>query len=81
MACGCGGNSSSAPGPLLSGELHSDVVDSTSQLVAVPDVSTADAGGALSVGATNLSSSGFWILLALVIGGAWYLDSVKRGNE
>jgi hypothetical protein len=83
MACGCGGSSNSAgaaSGPLLSGAL-----DGGAYLPgdAAPDdsgIAAADVGASLSTGSAVVHSGGFWLLVVLIIGTAWYLDSKKSGD-
>jgi hypothetical protein len=82
MACGCGGSSNSAgaaSGPLLSGALDGGAYPGD----AAPDdsgIAAADVGASLSTGSAVVHSGGFWLLVVLIVGTAWYLDSKKSGD-
>jgi hypothetical protein len=81
MPCGCGGSSSSgaASGPLLSGVL----ADGGYAGDAAPDdsgIAAADVGASLSTGSAVFHSGGFWLLVVLIVGTAWFLDSKKSGD-
>jgi hypothetical protein len=88
MACGCSGGSSGgiggAPGPLLSGVLHSEVVDSTRSVAAAAAASSpvnAGLAGLDSFSVEHFSGLSFWIVVAAVIAGTWWLDSERRKSE
>ena len=79
-SCGCGGSSNSAgaaSGPLLSGSLDGGAYAGD----AAPDTGIA----AADVAGPNIEKQfrvgGFWFLVVvLVVGTAWYLDSKKSGD-
>lgn len=80
---GAGG---SAPPALLSGVLdgqYADLPGGVAASSARPSVAAADVTGAdSSTSVSNaFSSGGFWVVLLFVLGGAWYLDRIKRENE
>jgi hypothetical protein len=93
MGCGCGGSgggssagtsasAGSASGVLLSGTLdgqYSGLPGGT----AGPSVAAADITGASITSEVSeaVSSGGFWIVLFFVLGGAWYLDRIKKEHE
>lgn len=73
MPCGCGGNSDSG-GTLLSGSLdprYATQPDQTQDASIVPG----DFSGA------SFSSLGFWLIVIVVIGAAWYSDRAKKKSE
>jgi hypothetical protein len=83
MACGCGGGSGSSGGALLTGTLSGGAVDDSSITGAPADtgIAAADVGGGLPGDLKILGSHSWWLLLALAIGVAWYLDSHKKGQD
>ena len=85
MACGCGGSnpgaaSDTSSGALLTGYLSGDAVDGTPSADS-GGIAAADVGGGISAEFAMLHSGGFWLLVVLIIGTAWYLDSKKSGDE
>ena len=94
MGCGCSGSGggvggSSIPGaagsapPLLSGVLDGQFADLPGG-TAGPSVAAADVTGGTDLSASvsnTFSSGGFWVVLLFILGGAWYLDRIKKENE
>ena len=89
MGCGCGGSgggsdssAGNASGVLLSGTLDGQYADLPGG-TAGPSVAAADITGASITSEVSeaVSSGGFWIVLFFVLGGAWYLDRIKKQNE
>lgn len=87
MSCGCSGGSSGGTGdtsgPLLSGVLHSDVVDSTQSVVAASAASSPEgtSTGLDALSVAHFSGLSFWIVVAAVIAGTWWFDSERRKSE
>jgi hypothetical protein len=87
MGCGCGGSgggasAENASGVLLSGTLDGQYADlpggSDGPSVAAAGIT----GGSITSEVSEaVSSGGFWIVLFFVIGGAWYLDRIKKEHE
>ena len=84
MACGCGGssNSGAASGPLLSGALDGGYAGGYAGDAPPDDSQIAAADDAGQTIKRQFRSGGFWFLVVvLVVGAAWYLDSKKSGDS
>jgi len=81
MSCGCGGGgggggNSSVGGPMLTGTLDERYATQPDQPHAVDE-----AGVAGDIGNFAFGSVGFWIVLAVVIGGTIYIERKKKKGE
>ncbi|HET7107798.1 MAG TPA: hypothetical protein VFI38_13390 [Candidatus Acidoferrum sp.] len=67
--------------PVFSGFLSGDAVDGSGAAPADSGIAAADVAGSVSTEFAMFHSGGFWLLVVLIVGTAWYLDSKKREDS